>query len=268
MSIAETSLILSSGLMAGVLASAHCVLMCGGISVLVAQQGYGLWPHLLRITTYVLFAVLAGSFFSSFMEFPRWILGVALVAAGLISWWSHAKSKRVANSSPLKNARKNDQSVFFKSSDTTKETHACHSNCSHQKKATSPKMLWLWGFLPCPMVFMMISTSATLKPFEAGLMMAGFVLGTLPALISVSYGAKWFLKRLSSTRPWFQMGLVAAGAWVIILEGMPMHMMHAMTGMNHDHMQMESMDHSQHMNMDHSKHMNMKMDHSQHQMHH
>lgn len=200
--------LIASGFTAGILASAHCVIMCGGISIFVAQQPYGLWPHVLRISIYCLLAVAAVYTLTPIIDVPRWWLGVGLIGAALMSWYS--KSRACA---------------------------ACPSNSGPSNSAFKNPLVWLWGFLPCPMVFMMISTSIALdSAFEAALLMGCFGLGTLPSLLSVSYGSKWFVRRVSFHKKWLEFGLVGLGIWSLAVGLLPVHeMIHGEAHEQHQH---------------------------------
>lgn len=74
----------------------------------------------------------------------------------------------------------------------------------------------LWGWLPCGLVYsVLVAAIATASPFEGGLLMLAFGLGTLPTLLAMGMTAvrlKAFLQNL-----WFRRlsGLIIAGFGVI-----------------------------------------------------
>lgn len=58
----------------------------------------------------------------------------------------------------------------------------------------------LWGWLPCGMVYVALSWSATAaEPLEGGLLMAAFGLGTMPAMMGLGVAGTYFNKMLRNT---------------------------------------------------------------------
>lgn len=196
MSGADLSLL--SGFVSGLLASSHCVLMCGGISVLVAKERYGIWPHVARIGLYALLAIFAFYFFKPELWLPNWFLGVGLIGAGIMSLATKNSGCDACPSKATANKVTGDTVIGY------------------EARVITRALIWFWGFLPCPMVLLMVSTSLALdNVLDVALFMVFFGLGTLPALLGMSYGANWLITRLSFQKKWLEFGLIGLGFWAL-----------------------------------------------------
>lgn len=201
--------------------------------MLVAQERYGIWPHIMRISLYALMAVFAFYFFKPTIWVPNWFLGVGLIAAGLLSLFSKKTGcKACPGQQPLETVSRGDQG---KESINTNGLKIHLAQDARARLITRP-LVWFWGFLPCPMVLIMVSTSLALgSVVDVVVFMMCFGLGTLPALLSMSYGAHWFTKGLSFQKKWLQYGLIALGCWSLYF-GVIMSNTHEMhTHESHDH---------------------------------
>tara|TARA_R110000744_G_scaffold77899_2_gene153596 strand:+ start:24958 stop:25737 length:780 start_codon:yes stop_codon:yes gene_type:complete len=211
-----TQLSLAGGLLAGFASSLHCAGMCGGIAsglmlslspdgetstrartILLAQLG--------RVSAYVLAGAIIGLVGSSvYFSFDRaeahlllrWAGAVTLVYIGLsVAGWapSLAGMDRIG----------------------TRVVSILSAPLGRAFSAASPVLAgFLWGLLPCGMVYAalfyaMLSGSAG----GGAAIMAGFGLGTVPAVVGAAFGAQ-ALMRLSQ-RPGLRRGvglvLVALG---------------------------------------------------------
>tara|TARA_R110000868_G_scaffold335060_1_gene595808 strand:+ start:4422 stop:5201 length:780 start_codon:yes stop_codon:yes gene_type:complete len=203
-----TQLSLAGGLLAGFASSLHCAGMCGGIAsglmltlspdgdtaarariILLAQLG--------RVAAYVLAGAIVGLIGSSvYFSFDRtvahallrWAGAVTLVYIGLsVAGWapSLAGMDRLG----------------------TRVVSMLRAPLGGAFQTASPVLAgFLWGFLPCGMVYAalfyaMLSGSAG----GGAAIMAGFGLGTVPAVVGAAFGAQ-VLMRLSQ-RPGLRRGV-------------------------------------------------------------
>ena len=203
-----TQLSLAGGLLAGFASSLHCAGMCGGIAsglmltlspdgdtaarariILLAQLG--------RVAAYVLAGAIVGLIGSSvYFSFDRtlahallrWAGAVTLVYIGLsVAGWapSLAGMDRLG----------------------TRVVSMLRAPLGGAFQTASPVLAgFLWGFLPCGMVYAalfyaMLSGSAG----GGATIMAGFGLGTVPAVVGAAFGAQ-MLMRLSQ-RPGLRRGV-------------------------------------------------------------
>ncbi|WP_417468369.1 sulfite exporter TauE/SafE family protein [Maricaulis sp.] len=194
---ALTQLSLAGGVLAGFASSLHCVGMCGGIAsglmltlapdgdhatrarvILLAQLG--------RVGAYVVAGAIVGLIGSSvYFSFDRgvahallrWAGAVTLVYIGLsVAGWapSLAGLDRVGN----------------------RVVTWLRAPLGSAFSAASPVLAgFVWGFLPCGMVYAalfyaMMSGSAA----GGAAIMAGFGLGTVPAIIGAAFGAQMLLR--------------------------------------------------------------------------
>ncbi len=204
------------GLLAGLASSLHCVSMCGGIAssmmlglspaadsgqhgrvLLMAQMG--------RITAYVLAGAALGALSSTaYFAFDRaeahlllrWLGGATLVYIGVsVAGWapSLAGLDRLGNrvaavmSSPLRGAI----------------------------GSASPYLAGLvWGMMPCGMVYaVLLYAMLAGNPLDAGAIMLGFGLGTLPAVTAAAFGTGYLVQwaKQPGMRVTLGLGIAALG---------------------------------------------------------
>lgn len=210
-----TQLSLAGGLLAGFASSLHCVGMCGGIAsgLMLSLSPDGdnsararilLQAQLGRVAAYVLAGAIVGLVGSSvYFSFDRaeahlllrWAGAVTLVYIGLsVAGWapSLAGMDRIG----------------------TRVVTLLRAPLGGALQTASPVLAgFLWGFLPCGMVYAalfyaMLSGSAG----GGAAIMAGFGLGTVPAVVGAAFGAQ-MLMRLSR-RPGLRVGV---GMVIVIL---------------------------------------------------
>ena len=76
----------------------------------------------------------------------------------------------------------------------------------------------LLGFLPCGLVYAgIMAASATGNALDAALAMIGFALGTMPALMAMSLGSKFFLRYTRFTKPIARFLMLASSFWLFVL---------------------------------------------------
>jgi sulfite exporter TauE/SafE len=193
-----TELTLAAAFLMGLLGSAHCIGMCGGISAALTvngkpadgKQGGGcgqssigsrlLSYNLGRIITYTLLGAVAG-FIGSYLASIgqsielalRVFAGLMLIAMGLYlsQWWMG-----------LSRIEKMGALVWKRIQPLTKGLLPASS------PSKAFRLGMLWGFLPCGMVYSASSWAmATADPLYSALLMFSFGVGTLPAMLGVGF---------------------------------------------------------------------------------
>ena len=190
--------------MIGLLGSSHCIGMCGGIVSALwvgvedgptssnrPRTGFHLSYNAGRIFSYLLIGLLAGFIGSGMVKFgspfvarilaatfmialglylANWWRGLALLERWGYQIWRHIEpaSKRLL---PVRNYRQ----AFL--------------------------LGMIWGWLPCGLVYaVLIWALTTGDPIDAAILMAGFGLGTLPALLLVGKLSQDFARRFKSAQ--------------------------------------------------------------------
>jgi sulfite exporter TauE/SafE len=206
-----------AGLAGGAL---HCVGMCGpfvlGQVMATADTtplaGYGEWRrlsgaalapyHLGRATTYTVLGALAGSATALFTATTgfAWASALLLAVAALLligqaaglaigraTPWSAALSRLAA---PLSRSRHPAGRYGFGV---------------------------LLGFLPCGLLYAALAAAAgTGSAAQGALAMAGFALGTVPALVAVGWGGLMMRRRLRTAAAWVSAPLLVGNALVML----------------------------------------------------
>lgn len=179
--------ILAMGLMMGLFSSAHCVGMCGPLVLALPLQPskpYRQAIQLLlyaagRIFAYLLLGMLFG-LLGQQIQMAGWQqglsigLGILMIATVLLPQW---KGFQTISLNPL--------------------FRPLHMALTRQfKKGKSGNLAFMGflnGFLPCGMVYMAIAGALVLGDLtQAGFFMAGFGLGTVPALFALAWMANSF----------------------------------------------------------------------------
>jgi len=179
---------LLSALTLGLLGSAHCIGMCGGITAALSlslngrsrTQLYGLMLtyHLGRITSYAIAGfLLAGLGWYLGGLTPAVKMGLRYLAAGMLiamglyltGWWRG-----------LTQLEKIGQHLWRR----------IQPRASALLPIRSPANAWavgmLWGWLPCGMVYSALTWSAVQgEPLRGALLMAAFGMGTIPSVLLV-----------------------------------------------------------------------------------
>lgn len=204
-----------AGFAAGFASSLHCVGMCGGITAGLMlrlapddnrprQIRTALLTQLGRIVSYTLAgAVLAGLSSQLYLAVDReaglvllrWAAAITLVYMGL----------SVAGMAPQL------AGLDRLGTQLTRLTHSPWGQQLQQSGAFAAGMVW--GLLPCGMVYAaLFFAMLSADPLRGALIMAGFGLGTLPALLATSLSASFLLRlaRRASSR-------IAVGVTIICL---------------------------------------------------
>ena len=221
----------TAALLVGLLGSAtHCVGMCGGIvSALnmgvggdIGQRprilfGFQLAYNLGRITSYVAIGALAGQIGEGLAGLGVSPLAGRLFAAGfmialglyLANWWRGLAALENLGTHLWRHIQPLGQRLF-----------PIHS------PAQAFLLGGLWGWLPCGLVYATVAWSlTTASPWQAAILMLGFGLGTLPAML-LAGNAFQYLKQ------WVQSPVLRRCAGVLIIA---FGIYSAISGLSHAH---------------------------------
>lgn len=235
------SLNFSAAFLIGLLGSAHCVGMCGGIMGALTYAvppekriPSKLLPLLLcyntgRILSYTLAGAILGAT-SWFLadQFPqlgtalRFIAGLMLIAMGLYltNWWPILRHFEKAGSAVWKRIQ---------------------PAMSGLMPVNSPMRALivgtLWGWLPCGLIYSTLTWAATAGEWhQAALMMLFFGLGTLPAVLATGVLLEKIKKLLQSRgfRSAAGVLIITFGLWTLPLHGLFGHGSHSQHSEQHN----------------------------------
>lgn len=218
----ELYLSYSSAFVIGLLGSAHCLGMCGGISASLSMtlpvgRGFRLHQTLLllgfnfgRIASYTLIATLIALFSTRAAGQWQWAGLVMMTLAGLLlifmglsmgQWWQG-----------IRFVEKLGAPVWRRLSPLSKRLLPV--NHAGQALALGA----LWGWLPCGLVYSTLGWAA-LQPTvpAAALTMLFFGLGTLPSMLTTGYAANW-IRNIRNNQGFRKLSgalLIAFGLWTL-----------------------------------------------------
>jgi len=240
---------ISAAFLLGLLSSAHCVGMCGGIMgaltmAIPADAKRQRWVILLgynvaRILSYGFIGLLLGGFAHQLMLWGgqivlRWLAGLLLIAMGLYlaGWWKGLTYLEAAG----------------------KYLWAYLQPLSRKVMPVNslPKALALgaiWGWLPCGLVYSALMFAvAQGQAAVAGLIMLAFGLGTLPSVLLSGVFAQTFGSwlRITQIRWFFAVIIIIYGVWTIL--GAEFH---AHKGHDHQMLNTQPMEQHGHSQMHH-----------------
>lgn len=195
----------------GLAGAGHCLGMCGGIAAALSLGGQRstaatLAYHSGRLCSYTLlgaaFAGAAGSLnLAAWTLGLRYLAGLLMIAMGLAiaDWWRGIAALERAGNTLWKPV----QSIVGRLVPLRHWSHAA--------------LLGLgWGMLPCGLIYSALAWAATSQDvMSGGLLMLFFGLGTLPAMLTVSFGAggvQSFLRQ-RGFKVAVAVLLIAAGIW-------------------------------------------------------
>ena len=204
-----------AAIIVGLLGSSHCVGMCGGIVGALnmgiagdpgarpaARFVYQLAYNLGRIGSYLLVGVLAGTLGAGLAQLGITPLAGKLFAAGfmialglyLANWWRGLALLEKLGSKLWRHIQPLGQRLF---------------------PISSPLQAFLlgtlWGWLPCGLVYATVAWSlTTANAFDAALLMLGFGLGTLPAMLLVGNAFNYL-------KDWVKSPLIRTSAGILII---------------------------------------------------
>lgn len=218
----ELALGYSSAFLIGLMGSAHCIGMCGGISASLSMalpvgRGYRGRQTLMlfafnggRIASYVAIAALiailstqAADQYVSAAPILRTIAGGLLILMGLSmgQWWQG-----------IRYVERLGTPVWQRISPLTRRVMPVDRTWKALALGS------LWGWLPCGLVYSTLGWAA-LQPSvgSAAATMLFFGLGTLPSMLATGYAASW-INRLKSNTHFRQLSgllLIGFGLWTL-----------------------------------------------------
>ncbi len=229
----------AAALTIGLMGSAHCAAMCGGIagalSMGIDQDKKHRLPiitafHAGRIVSYALIGLLLGGLMVVAAEHIkplsitlRIIAGVLLVAMGLYvgNWWTG-----------LTRLEQIGVPLWSRLQPLTKKLLPV-------KSATGALALGgLWGWLPCGLVYSALGWAITAdNTVDASARMLFFGIGTLPAMLTMSIAADSTRRLLQkqSTRRVAGVLLIAFGLWTLLTPVQQLTGGHTMSTQGHHH---------------------------------
>ncbi len=214
----ELGVTLAAAFMLGLLSSAHCVGMCGGIMGALAlaipaserrRRALLLLSYNLgRILSYTLMGILAGLFVDALagsggVPWLRLLAGLLLIAMGLYlgNWWRGLVLLERGGSYLWRYL----QPVGRRLMPVTRLPQALALGA-------------IWGWLPCGLVYTALAYATTqAQAFNAGAVMLAFGLGTLPAVLATGLAAQRLTQLLRRPRlRWsFALLIIVFGLWTI-----------------------------------------------------
>jgi sulfite exporter TauE/SafE len=222
-----------AAIIVGLLGSSHCVGMCGGIvgalnmgiaGDLGSRPGsrffYQLAYNLGRIGSYLLVGLLAGTLGAGLVQLGIKPIAGKLFAAGfmialglyLANWWRGLALLERLGSRLWRHIQPLGQRLF---------------------PISSPLQAFLlgalWGWLPCGLVYATVAWSlTTANAFDAVLLMLGFGLGTLPAMLLVGNAFNYL-------KDWVRSPLIRTSAGILIIAFGIYSGLSGLSGSHHQH---------------------------------
>lgn len=177
-----------SAMLLGLLASAHCAGMCGGLQSVLQQSQVirskrQIFIHLVvlnigRLSVYVLFGFLVGSLGTEILEVvdipqltrsARYITSVLLIVLGL--------QLIIAKAKPFERIERIGICIW-------NFVSRYQPKVNQSSIGTSYRRGLIWGFLPCGLVYgVLLTTLFSNNGWQGAITLLGFGLGTLPALL-------------------------------------------------------------------------------------
>lgn len=207
--IADAGFLAAFGI--GLAGAAHCLGMCGGIAAALSLGGQRstattLAYHSGRLCSYALLgaalAAAAGTInLATWTIALRYLAGLLMIAMGLAiaDWWRGITVLERAGTLLWKPV----QSVVGKLVPLRHWSHAAVLGLG-------------WGMMPCGLIYSALAWAATSQePATGALLMLCFGLGTLPAMLTTSFGAGQVqaLLRQRGLKLAIALLLIAAGVW-------------------------------------------------------
>jgi sulfite exporter TauE/SafE len=194
---------LAGALLLGLMSSAHCIGMCGGIGAALGMSDgrrallYGMCYNAGRIACYAALGLLAGATVKllgagisaqlpSFGLWLRTIAGLLVIAMGLYigGWWFGLKRLEAAG-----------YRIWLQLRPATKALIP-------PRNAPAAMLLGAaWGLLPCGLIYSSLAWAATsAAPLRGAALMAAFGAGTLPAMLLTTCAGQPLRRRLQQRR--------------------------------------------------------------------
>ncbi|MEP0984303.1 sulfite exporter TauE/SafE family protein [Ekhidna sp.] len=195
----------------GLFGSLHCVGMCGPVMLAFmgpkqSKSGFMLY-HLGRILTYVLIGTLLGLIGATVALFQVQKVMVFVLGFGLLLLYG------------IPSIRHNLERFYY-------ESRFYQALKSFMSRNLSMRKRWFLsgvanGFFPCGLTYVAAAGAVALaNPFEGALFMVLFGVGTLPALITLSFAGNIFSQRLKSLIPRSVSIIAILSGSLLILRGL------------------------------------------------
>jgi uncharacterized protein len=221
--------------LAGLLGSAHCLAMCGGIAAALGAAGNR--PHsrlrsllyqLGRLTSYATAGLIAGGAgaaagfafaITRWSELLRLATALVVVVIGLDICLGASALTRWLRAPERFGAR-----LWRRLSPPAR------ARLPASPAARALALGVLWGWLPCGLAYsVLIAAAVAGSAARGGLTMVAFGLGTLPAMSGLSYLAQRLPRRDATFARLLGAGLIACGLWTAIVP------LAALAGLQHAH---------------------------------
>ena len=216
--------LLSAALLAGLLGSAHCLGMCGGISGLFAvnagvaslrqQVPFALIYNVGRITSYAVLGIIVASVGSVIVKAsPSFAIGIRLFSGIIII----LVGLRVAFDLRLLNAIERMGGKLW-----SKIAPAAQKLVPVSSLPKAFGLGLLWGWLPCGLVYSVLMIAATsAQPAAGAATMIAFGVGTMPAMVLTGLGAARLSELMRRRRTRIGLGLLIVAMGLVTI-AMPM----------------------------------------------
>ena len=210
---------LIAALTLGFLGSSHCLVMCGGISAALGMGAGGERRHVTvflfqvgRMATYTLLGAGLGALIAGLAGLQATVLpalrilsGLLLVAMGcyVANWWRGLLTLERLGLRLWRHLQP-----------------AAQRRMPITSFRDALAVGLLWGFLPCGLIYTALAWSATAANWqESALLMAGFGLGTTPAMLATGLAAERLSHLLNrqGLRTVAALLLIAAGLWTVYI---------------------------------------------------
>lgn len=207
-----------TGFTFGFLGSFHCIGMCGPIALSLPRKSSiylrfvfsRILYNLGRISTYILLGITIGFFsqmvaFSGYQQILSITVGTVILLA--LGWQKLRKQFQKMESFPAKFIGKGSQLI---------------KKLFNNSSLGSLFLIGLLnGFLPCGFVYMALATALTFGTVgSSALFMAGFGMGTVPAMLSISLAGSLISATLRRKIQKFSPYFIAAVGLILILRGL------------------------------------------------
>ncbi|MDO4777876.1 MAG: sulfite exporter TauE/SafE family protein [Cardiobacteriaceae bacterium] len=207
-----TALLLTA-LATGLAGSAHCIGMCGGIGAGLGlgnrQRHLILYHHGGRILSYSLLGLILGLILPLLGLRPalpqhalalRVLTAIIILATGIFLLF---------NLQPLRRLEKHAYRLW-------RPIAALTRHFIPARTASDAFILGLlWGLLPCGLIYSALALAlSTAQPLAAALVMFTFGIGTLPAMLALSYFSSTFSAFLN--RRILALIIIASGIWTLL----------------------------------------------------
>lgn len=207
--------LLTTAFLLGLAGAGHCLGMCGGISAALNLGEQRTLPvtlsyHLGRISSYTLLGAALGFAAGSIDMFSwnmalRYLAGALLIAMGLSigNWWQGISVLERAGAYLWKPVQKLSRRWL---------------PVRHWYQSFGLGLCW--GMMPCGLIYSSLAFAATAQDaVTSAAIMLCFGIGTLPAMLTVSFGAQRLqgILRNAGFKRVIAVLLIAAGCWTIYL---------------------------------------------------